>query len=57
MWTFLLVSYSSDLKRNDYTPDKVTFPQEDPPGGAGGGGGGGGGGGVRESHQSMRLML
>lgn len=39
----------SDLKRNDYTPDKVTFPQDDPapPGG----------GGVREAHQSVRLML
>ncbi|GLD58241.1 transient receptor potential cation channel subfamily M member 7 isoform X2 [Lates japonicus] len=37
-----------DLKRNDYTPDKVTFPQEDPPNP---------GGGVKESHQSMRLML
>lgn len=37
-----------DLKRNDYTPDKVTFPQEDPPNpGAGG----------KESRQSMRLML
>ncbi|KAM3876624.1 transient receptor potential cation channel subfamily M member 7 isoform 2-T2 [Diretmus argenteus] len=37
-----------DLKRNDYTPDKVTFPQEDPhdPGG-----------GVKESRQSVRLML
>lgn len=21
---------SADLKRNEYTPDKVTFPQEDP---------------------------
>uniref|UniRef100_A0A3B4TJD7 non-specific serine/threonine protein kinase n=1 Tax=Seriola dumerili TaxID=41447 RepID=A0A3B4TJD7_SERDU len=37
-----------DLKRNDYTPDKVTFPQEDPPNP---------GGGVKESRQSMRLML
>lgn len=37
-----------DLKRNDYTPDKVTFPQEEPPNQ---------GGGVRESRQSMRLML
>uniref|UniRef100_A0A3B4WFF6 non-specific serine/threonine protein kinase n=1 Tax=Seriola lalandi dorsalis TaxID=1841481 RepID=A0A3B4WFF6_SERLL len=36
------------LKRNDYTPDKVTFPQEDPPNP---------GGGVKESRQSMRLML
>lgn len=38
----------SDLKRNDYTPDKVTFPQEDPPNP---------GGGVRESRPSLRLML
>lgn len=38
----------SDLKRNEYTPDKVTFPQEDPPNP---------GGGVKESRQSMRLML
>ncbi|XP_027871107.1 transient receptor potential cation channel subfamily M member 7 isoform X1 [Xiphophorus couchianus] len=37
-----------DLKRNDYTPDKVTFPQDDPPNP---------GGGVKDSHQSMRLML
>uniref|UniRef100_A0A8C4I3C6 non-specific serine/threonine protein kinase n=1 Tax=Dicentrarchus labrax TaxID=13489 RepID=A0A8C4I3C6_DICLA len=37
-----------DLKRNDYTPDKVTFPQEDPPNPEGG---------VKESRQSMRLML
>ncbi|XP_033932545.1 transient receptor potential cation channel subfamily M member 7 isoform X2 [Pseudochaenichthys georgianus] len=37
-----------DIKRNDYTPDKVTFPQEDPPNP---------GGGVKESRQSMRLML
>ncbi|XP_021165360.2 transient receptor potential cation channel subfamily M member 7 isoform X2 [Fundulus heteroclitus] len=37
-----------DLKRNDYTPDKVTFPQDDPPNP---------GGGVKKSHQSMRLML
>uniref|UniRef100_A0A673AZX6 non-specific serine/threonine protein kinase n=1 Tax=Sphaeramia orbicularis TaxID=375764 RepID=A0A673AZX6_9TELE len=37
-----------DLKRNEYTPDKVTFPQEDPPNP---------GGGVKESRQSMRLML
>uniref|UniRef100_A0A3Q4MND8 non-specific serine/threonine protein kinase n=1 Tax=Neolamprologus brichardi TaxID=32507 RepID=A0A3Q4MND8_NEOBR len=37
-----------DLKRNDYTPDKVTFPQEEPPSA---------GGGVKESRQSMRLML
>ncbi|KAM4744274.1 transient receptor potential cation channel subfamily M member 7 isoform 2-T2 [Anableps anableps] len=37
-----------DLKRNDYTPDKVTFPQDDPPNP---------GGGVKESRQSMRLML
>uniref|UniRef100_A0A3P8RLL2 non-specific serine/threonine protein kinase n=1 Tax=Amphiprion percula TaxID=161767 RepID=A0A3P8RLL2_AMPPE len=37
-----------DLKRNEYTPDKVTFPQEDPPNS---------GGGVKESRQSMRLML
>lgn len=43
-----MVFCSSDLKRNDYTPDKVTFPQEDPPNP---------GGGVKESHQSMRLML
>lgn len=38
----------SDLKRNDYTPDKVTFPQEEPPNS---------GGGVKESPQSMKLML
>uniref|UniRef100_A0A665VRU0 non-specific serine/threonine protein kinase n=1 Tax=Echeneis naucrates TaxID=173247 RepID=A0A665VRU0_ECHNA len=37
-----------DLKRNEYTPDKVTFPQDDPPNP---------GGGVKESRQSMRLML
>uniref|UniRef100_A0A674NZ20 Transient receptor potential cation channel, subfamily M, member 7 n=1 Tax=Takifugu rubripes TaxID=31033 RepID=A0A674NZ20_TAKRU len=37
-----------DLKRNDYTPDKVTFPQEEPPNS---------GGGVKESPQSMKLML
>ncbi|XP_008403007.1 transient receptor potential cation channel subfamily M member 7 isoform X2 [Poecilia reticulata] len=37
-----------DLKRNDYTPDKATFPQEDPPNP---------GGGVKDSRQSMRLML
>uniref|UniRef100_A0A8C8DPP8 non-specific serine/threonine protein kinase n=1 Tax=Oryzias sinensis TaxID=183150 RepID=A0A8C8DPP8_9TELE len=37
-----------DLKRNDYTPDKVTLPQDDPPNS---------GGGVKESRQSMRLML
>uniref|UniRef100_A0A3Q0SN19 non-specific serine/threonine protein kinase n=1 Tax=Amphilophus citrinellus TaxID=61819 RepID=A0A3Q0SN19_AMPCI len=37
-----------DLKRNDYTPDKMTFPQEEPPSS---------GGGVKESRQSMRLML
>lgn len=37
-----------DLKRNDYTPDKVTFPQDDPPNP---------GGSVKESRQSMRLML
>ncbi|XP_067351437.1 transient receptor potential cation channel subfamily M member 7-like isoform X1 [Channa argus] len=37
-----------DLKRNDYTPDKVTFPQEDPPTA---------GGSIKESRQSMRLML
>ncbi|XP_043952826.1 transient receptor potential cation channel subfamily M member 7 isoform X2 [Gambusia affinis] len=37
-----------DLKRNDYTPDKVTFPQDDPPNP---------GGGVKDSRQSMRLML
>uniref|UniRef100_A0A667Z5F1 non-specific serine/threonine protein kinase n=1 Tax=Myripristis murdjan TaxID=586833 RepID=A0A667Z5F1_9TELE len=37
-----------DMKRNEYTPDKVTFPQDDPhdPGA-----------GVKESRQSMRLML
>uniref|UniRef100_H3BVY3 non-specific serine/threonine protein kinase n=1 Tax=Tetraodon nigroviridis TaxID=99883 RepID=H3BVY3_TETNG len=35
-----------DLRRNDYTPDKMTFPHEDPahPG-------------SKESHQSVRLML
>ncbi|XP_076011418.1 transient receptor potential cation channel subfamily M member 7 isoform X2 [Genypterus blacodes] len=38
-----------DLKRNDYTPDKVTFPQEDPSNSGGGAG--------KESRQSMRLML
>uniref|UniRef100_A0A8C3ABZ3 non-specific serine/threonine protein kinase n=1 Tax=Cyclopterus lumpus TaxID=8103 RepID=A0A8C3ABZ3_CYCLU len=38
-----------DLKRNDYTPDKAMFPQDDPPNS--------GGGGVKESRQSMRLML
>uniref|UniRef100_A0A7N6A7H5 non-specific serine/threonine protein kinase n=1 Tax=Anabas testudineus TaxID=64144 RepID=A0A7N6A7H5_ANATE len=37
-----------DLKRNDYTPDKVTFPQDDPPNP---------GGGVKESRQSMKVML
>uniref|UniRef100_A0A7N8X891 non-specific serine/threonine protein kinase n=1 Tax=Mastacembelus armatus TaxID=205130 RepID=A0A7N8X891_9TELE len=37
-----------DLKRNDYTPDKLIFPQEDPPNP---------GGSVKESRQSMRLML
>ncbi|XP_028258649.1 transient receptor potential cation channel subfamily M member 7 isoform X3 [Parambassis ranga] len=37
-----------DLKRNDYTPDKVMFPQDEPPNP---------GGGVKESRQSMRLML
>lgn len=37
-----------DLKRNDYTPDKATFPQDDPPNP---------GGGVKESRQSMRVML
>uniref|UniRef100_A0A8D0ATQ8 non-specific serine/threonine protein kinase n=1 Tax=Sander lucioperca TaxID=283035 RepID=A0A8D0ATQ8_SANLU len=37
-----------DLKRNDYTPDKVTFPQEDPSNP---------GGGVKDSRQSMRVML
>nr|XP_019935318.1 PREDICTED: transient receptor potential cation channel subfamily M member 7 [Paralichthys olivaceus] len=37
-----------DLKRNEYTPDKVTFPQEDPPNP---------GAGIKESRQSMRLML
>ncbi|XP_054626160.1 transient receptor potential cation channel subfamily M member 7 isoform X2 [Dunckerocampus dactyliophorus] len=37
-----------DLKRNEYTPDKVTFPQEDPPNP---------GGAAKESHQSMKLML
>ncbi|XP_062418003.1 transient receptor potential cation channel subfamily M member 7 [Pungitius pungitius] len=37
-----------DLKRNDYTPDKVTFPHDDPsnPGGS-----------VKEARQSMRQML
>lgn len=43
-----MVSCLTDLKRNEYTPDKVTFPQEDPPNP---------GGGVKESRQSMRLML
>ncbi|XP_063737078.1 transient receptor potential cation channel subfamily M member 7 isoform X2 [Eleginops maclovinus] len=37
-----------DIKRNDYTPDKVTFPQDDPPNP---------GGGVKEARQSMRQML
>ncbi|XP_038123665.1 transient receptor potential cation channel subfamily M member 7 isoform X3 [Cyprinodon tularosa] len=37
-----------DLKRNDYTPDKATFPQDDSPSS---------GGGVKESQQSMKLML
>uniref|UniRef100_A0A1A8C7X3 non-specific serine/threonine protein kinase n=1 Tax=Nothobranchius kadleci TaxID=1051664 RepID=A0A1A8C7X3_NOTKA len=37
-----------DLKRNDYTPDKMTFPHEDPPTP---------GGGVKDSQQSMKLML
>uniref|UniRef100_A0A7N8XUM5 non-specific serine/threonine protein kinase n=1 Tax=Mastacembelus armatus TaxID=205130 RepID=A0A7N8XUM5_9TELE len=37
-----------DLKRNDYTPDKLTSPQEDPPNS---------GGTVKESCQPMRLML
>ncbi|XP_047218612.1 transient receptor potential cation channel subfamily M member 7 isoform X2 [Girardinichthys multiradiatus] len=37
-----------DVKRNDYTPDKATFPQDDPPNP---------GGGVNKSRQSMRLML
>uniref|UniRef100_A0A672JQM2 non-specific serine/threonine protein kinase n=1 Tax=Salarias fasciatus TaxID=181472 RepID=A0A672JQM2_SALFA len=37
-----------DLKRNEYTPDKVTFPQEDPPNP---------GGGAKEPHRSLRLML
>uniref|UniRef100_A0A8D0AR36 non-specific serine/threonine protein kinase n=1 Tax=Sander lucioperca TaxID=283035 RepID=A0A8D0AR36_SANLU len=37
-----------DLKRNDYTPDKVTFPQEDPSNP---------GGGIKDSRQSMRVML
>lgn len=46
-WHSNLVSLS-DLKRNDYTPDKVTFPQEEPPNS---------GGGVKESPQSMKLML
>ncbi|KAA8596045.1 hypothetical protein FQN60_011336, partial [Etheostoma spectabile] len=36
-----------DLKRNDYTPDKVTFPQEDPSNP---------GGGVKDSRQSMREL-
>ncbi|XP_061820430.2 transient receptor potential cation channel subfamily M member 7 isoform X2 [Nerophis lumbriciformis] len=36
-----------DLKRNEYTPDKVTFPQEDPPNP---------GGGAKEPRQSMRLL-
>ncbi|KAJ3594183.1 hypothetical protein NHX12_006514 [Muraenolepis orangiensis] len=37
-----------DLKRNDYTPDKVTFPQEDSsdPGG-----------GPKETRQSIKVML
>lgn len=37
-----------DLKRNEYTPDKVSFPQDDPSNP---------GDGVKESRQSMRLML
>uniref|UniRef100_A0A3Q3K162 non-specific serine/threonine protein kinase n=1 Tax=Monopterus albus TaxID=43700 RepID=A0A3Q3K162_MONAL len=37
-----------DLKRNDYTPDKLTFPQDDPPKP---------GGSVKEFRQSMKLML
>ncbi|XP_058484786.1 transient receptor potential cation channel subfamily M member 7 isoform X1 [Solea solea] len=37
-----------DLKRNEYTPDKVTFPQEDPSNS---------GGDMKESRQSMRQML
>uniref|UniRef100_A0A3Q3JCB7 non-specific serine/threonine protein kinase n=2 Tax=Monopterus albus TaxID=43700 RepID=A0A3Q3JCB7_MONAL len=37
-----------DLKRNDYTPDKLTFPQDDPPNP---------GGSVKEFRQSMKLML
>ncbi|XP_041837044.1 transient receptor potential cation channel subfamily M member 7 isoform X2 [Melanotaenia boesemani] len=37
-----------DLKRNDYTPDKVTFPQEDPPNPGGGG---------RESRQSNETVM
>lgn len=37
-----------DLKRNDYTPDKVTFPQEEPPNP---------GSGVKESPQSIKMML
>ncbi|XP_056268261.1 transient receptor potential cation channel subfamily M member 7 isoform X2 [Pseudoliparis swirei] len=38
-----------DLKRNDYTPDKATFPQDDTPNS--------GGGSSKESRQSMRQML
>uniref|UniRef100_G3PW03 non-specific serine/threonine protein kinase n=1 Tax=Gasterosteus aculeatus aculeatus TaxID=481459 RepID=G3PW03_GASAC len=37
-----------DLKRNDYTPDKVTFPHDDPSST---------GGAVKEPRQSMRQML
>ncbi|XP_055010390.1 transient receptor potential cation channel subfamily M member 7 isoform X1 [Boleophthalmus pectinirostris] len=37
-----------DLKRNEYTPDKVSFPQDDPSNP---------GDGVKESRQSLRLML
>uniref|UniRef100_A0A8C5IAR8 non-specific serine/threonine protein kinase n=1 Tax=Gouania willdenowi TaxID=441366 RepID=A0A8C5IAR8_GOUWI len=37
-----------DLKRNEYTPDKVSFPQEEPPNPEGG---------AREPRQSMRQML
>ncbi|XP_036399070.1 transient receptor potential cation channel subfamily M member 7-like [Megalops cyprinoides] len=41
-----------DLKRNDYTPDKVTLPQDDPPEGSVQPGGS-----TKEQRHSMRLML
>ncbi|KAJ8247832.1 hypothetical protein GJAV_G00251040 [Gymnothorax javanicus] len=41
-----------DLKRNDYTPDKVTLPQEDPPGDSLQPGSS-----TKEQRHSMRLML